>query len=245
MSQTLYTKEQIQATYADPVFASEYIDRRFASELGLLLHDRQVSVVNRIIEEAQPKRILEIAPGPGRITRDVRPTGKFVCLEFNEAMITLGRTACRADIGWVRGDGFRLPFAQAYDFVYSFRFVRHFRRPDREQLYAGLRQALKPGGYFVMDAVNEKVSKPLRDAHPEEYPIYDKLYRPDELRKELSGAGLEPVELLPVHKLFRWQYRSQILLGPRADWINRLVIRALERLPKAQGLEWIVTCRRA
>ena len=37
---------------------------------------------------------------------------------------------------------------------------------------------------------------------------------------------------------------GQVLLGPRANWLNRLVIRALDRLP-GQPLEWVVTCRRA
>ena len=96
-----------------------------------------------------------------------------------------------------------------------------------------------------MDAVNERVSKPLRNARPTEYPIYDKLYGPDDLCKELTCAGLNPVDIVAVQKCYRWQYRSQVLLGPRANWANRLVIRALERLPRADGLEWIVTCRRA
>jgi hypothetical protein len=126
-----------------------------------------------------------------------------------------------------------------FDLVYSFRFIRHFQREDRNRLYAALRR------YFVMDAVNEKVSRPLRENHPSDYPIYDKLYRREELRNELFEAGLETVKMLPVQKYYRWQYRSQVLLGPRATWANRLLIRALERLPRSDGLEWIVTCRRA
>ena len=31
----------------------------------------------------------------------------------------------------------------------------------------------------------------------------------------------------------------------QAGWLNRLVIRGLERLPRRDGLEWVVTCRRA
>ena len=50
---------------------------------------------------------------------------------------------------------------------------------------------------------------------------------------ELSRkAGFEVVELLPVQKRYRWQWRSQVLLGPRCNWLNRLVVRALERLPE-------------
>jgi ubiquinone/menaquinone biosynthesis C-methylase UbiE len=238
-------KDGLHRFYEDREVAEKYVSARFASELNQLLHDRQVSTINRLTEAVRPQRMLEIATGPGRITRDARPSGTFVCLEYNEVMIALGRAACQQKIGWVCGDGFHLPFAQVFDLVYSFRFIRHFQREDRNRLYAALRRVIKPRGYFVMDAVNEKVSRPLRENHPSDYPIYDKLYRREELRNELFEAGLETVKMLPVQKYYRWQYRSQVLLGPRATWANRLLIRALERLPRSDGLEWIVTCRRA
>ena len=242
MSQSLFTKEQIRGAYADVGCASDYVERRFVSELNILLHEKQVSVVKALMKQVRPKQTLEIAPGPGRLTRDVQSCGSLVCLEYNDAMIQVGRKVCKR-VAWVRGDGFDLPFASEFDFVYSFRFIRHFHREDRERLYAGLRRVIKPGGYFVMDAVNERISKPLRESCPDAYPIYDKLYRPEELRRELSEAGLEPLEMVPVQKYYPWQYRSQVLLGPRANWANRLLIRTLERLPRADGLEWIVTCR--
>ena len=71
------------------------------------------------------------------------------------------------------------------------------------------------------------------------------LHRPERLRVELAGAGLEPLALQPVQKFYRWQYRSQVLLGPRSNWLNRRLIRGLESLPRREGLEWVVTCRRA
>lgn len=241
----LATKREIGAYYEGASTAQGYVEARFASELQRLLHDRQRAAVQRALDWVRPARTLEIAPGPGRLTRDVRPTGSLVCLEYNEGMIGEGRMACTTRPAWVRGDGFRLPFAGGFDLVYSFRFVRHFRRADRERLYAEVRRVLEPGGLFVMDAINRRVSGPLREASPESYPIYDELYRPGEVRAELAGAGLEVLELEPVQKFFRWQYRSQVLLGPRANRLNRLVVRGLERLPGREPLEWIVTCRRA
>jgi ubiquinone/menaquinone biosynthesis C-methylase UbiE len=194
---------------------------------------------------AQYTSVLEIAPGPGRVTRDIQPTGRLVCLEYNEGMIAAGRAVCGDKAEWVQGNAFALPFTELFDFVYSFRFIRHFRRADRERLYAQVRRVLRPGGYFVMDAVNARVSRPLREADPDQYPIYDKLYCLPELCDELTDAGLKPLGVEPVQKFFRWQYRSQVLLGPRADWLNWFLIRALESLPAREGLEWIVTCRRA
>ncbi|MBI4524933.1 MAG: class I SAM-dependent methyltransferase [Deltaproteobacteria bacterium] len=242
---SLASEAELQEAYRGDMVAARYMDARFDSELHRLLYDRQVAALQRFITRLRPQKILEIAPGPARLTRHIPPTGLVVCLEYNEGMISEGRPVCGERALWIRGNGFQLPFGQCFDLVYSFRFVRHFHRKDRERLYAASRQVLNPNGYFVMDAVNARVSKPLREAHPEEYLIYDKLYRSDELRRELIDARLEPLEFLPVQKYFRWQYRSQLVLGPRASWANRLVIRALERLPRMDGLEWIVICRRA
>jgi ubiquinone/menaquinone biosynthesis C-methylase UbiE len=238
------SEAEIRNAYQDEAASERYIDIRFMSELNRLLNDRQVATIQRVLDQAQPQQILEIAPGPGRITRQLRLTGRLVCLEYNLSMIAQGRPAVGAPASWVRGNGFRLPFAAQFDLVYAFRFVRHFHREDRERLYREVSRVLKPGGLFLMDAVNQRVSQPLRDAHPEEYPIYDKLYREADLCAEMTLAGLEPITIKPVQKYYTWQSVSQILIGPRANWLNRWLIRGLERLPRRDGLEWIVTCRR-
>jgi SAM-dependent methyltransferase len=243
---TLATEAEIQQAYSGEWTAARYVRDRFTSQLYRLLHEKQVRAVQRVFDRALPQSALEIAPGPGRISRDVRPPGRLVCLEYNGGMIAEGQAACGGRAQWVQGNAFDLPFAAGqFEMAFSFRFVRHFHLPDRRRLYDGIRRVLRPGGYFVMDAVNERVSGPLRRRDPAGYTIHDELYSPDRLRAELADAGFEVVRLEPVQKCFGWQCRSQILLGPRADWLNRLVIRALERLPFRDGLEWIVTCRRA
>ena len=245
MTGSVAGEKNIQGAYQGRQVAADYIDRRFTSELMRLLHERQVASVQAVIDRLQPSRILEIAPGPGRITRDIRPTGKLVCLEYNQGMIECGRHACNGKAIWVRGNGFRLPFSNGqFDFAYSFRFIRHFQKADRCRLYAEIRRALQPGGWFILDAVNERVSRPLRQQNPAAYPIYDELYTPKSLKDELAQNGFEVVSLKSVQKMFTWQYRSQVLLGPRSAFLNRLLIRGLERVPVRDGLEWIVTCRR-
>lgn len=239
----LATETELKDAYGGDAVATSYVQLRFASELHRLLHDRQVAAVQRVIQKIGPGRVLEIAPGPGRLTREIQASGRVVCLEYNEGMIRQGRRACGQHVTWTRGDGFRLPFAQCFDLVYSFRFIRHFHRADRSRLWSEVRRVLRPGGYLVIDAVNENVSRPLREAHPENYPIYDKLHHVDELRAEMTEAGFEVVALEGVQRHYRWQYLSQVLLGPRANWANRLVIRALERLPARHPLEWIALCR--
>lgn len=243
MSEPKSTESEIQASYAGHDFAEGYVKNRFVSEIGRLLHDRQVAAVNGHIQTHRPVRVLEIAPGPGRITREIRPAGELVCLEFNEGMIAEGRRACQNGARFVQGNAFELPFEHEFDLIYSFRFIRHFHREDRFRLYEQVKKALKPGGWLIMDAVNRRLSEPLRVADPAAYPIYDKLYDENELKREMAECGLETTKLETVQKRYDLQFKSQVLLGPRVNWLNRMVIRGLERLPSRDGLEWIITCR--
>ena len=127
----LSTENEIQRYYSAGKVTADYVQNRFVSEVHRLLHESQVAAVQRAFEKVRPARALEIAPGPGRITRAVRPTGKLLCLEFNEGMIREGARACTPEKIWVRGNGFHLPFPQDFDLLYTFRFVRHFHREDR------------------------------------------------------------------------------------------------------------------
>jgi ubiquinone/menaquinone biosynthesis C-methylase UbiE len=241
---SLASQVEIRSAYEGNAVAARYVSERFANELHGLLHRRQVAAGQKALDAIGTGRALEIAPGPGRLTRDLRPTGQLTCLEFNEGMIAEGRRACGQRASWVRGNGFQLPFAAEFSMLYSFRFIRHFHGVDRARLFGEIRRVLLPGGLLVMDAVNERISRPLRETDPKAYTIYDKLYQPDQLQHELAGAGFETVSLEPVQKCYRWQSLSQWLIGPRSRWLNRVLINALERLPMRDGLEWIVTCRR-
>ena len=240
------TEMGVQAAYSGQEKAAQYVQQRFVAPLMELLHVRQVGAVQRVMDEGRPGRALEVAPGPGRLTRDVRASGELVCLEYNEGMIAEGRAACDPAVRWVQGNAFELPFGDEFDFLYSFRFVRHFHRDDRDRLYAQFRQVLRPGGWLVLDAVNGVVSEPLRKASPESYPIYDKLYRSQaELREELESAGFEVARIEPVQRWFSLQSRVQVLVGPRSERLCRWIVRGLESLRRGPALEWIVTCRRA
>ena len=112
------------------------------------------------------------------------------------------------------------------------------------RLYRQFSRVLTPRGRLVFDAVNAVVSQPLRDAQPDAYPIYDKLYDSvDAIRTELVDAGFSLLEATPVQRWFPLQYKAQVLLGPRSQRLCRAAIRLLERLRSGPPLEWIIVAR--
>lgn len=237
--------EQVRRYYSQRNVAQNYICERFRSPLGDLLHSKQLAIVNRLAQKLQPQWTLEIAPGPARLTCHVGVPGQLVCLEYNVAMIDQGRQYTAENVSWVRGDAFALPFSEIFDFVYTFRFIRHFQSEDRFRIYEQIKNVLKPGGVLVFDAVNAVVSRPLRQKNPEEYPIFDQLYdNLDQIRSELSMVGFGFESAQPVQRWFGLQARIQNLVAPRSWTLARLMIGVVERIWSGHPLEWIVACRK-
>jgi ubiquinone/menaquinone biosynthesis C-methylase UbiE len=236
--------------YRDDTVAARYVEERFRQPLGALLHQRQVAVVRAAIRASGADRVLEIAPGPARLTVDVAPmlTRPPVVVDASAQMLLQARhrlSAVGQRAGLVEGDAFQLPFAATFDLAYSFRLIRHFPEEERARIYAQIARVLKPGGLLVFDAVNEAVSRDLRaNAKPGEYRHYDALLSRGELEGELRAAGFEIVSLTGVQHRYPLMKKIQILLAPRSRMIARGAMEMADR-SGGEPLEWIVVCRRA
>ena len=79
----------IRDAYRDETVARTYVGNRFREPLGALLHARQVSALRRVIERQRPRRTLEIAPGPGRLTAEVARMvgGRGIAVEASAQML--------------------------------------------------------------------------------------------------------------------------------------------------------------
>jgi SAM-dependent methyltransferase len=240
----------IRDAYRDEKVARDYIQERFRRPLGSLLHDRQLGAIRRVIDSQQPKRVLEIAPGPARLTMDVARILPTSGVAVDASLQMLKEAAPRVRSVTVRpwllmqGDAFRLPLAGPFDFVYTFRLIRHFERADRIRLYQEVARVLRPGGVLVFDAINEEVSAPLRAALPPELRHYDALLTPATLREELEAAGFGAIELTGVQHRYPLLFKLDILLSPRSRMLSRLALELVDRAPGGKPLEWVVTCRR-
>ena len=220
--------------------------RRTSQPLGAVLHARQVAYLNRVIGDLVPARVLELAPGPARLSAELRPVPLAVGMDFSPRMLAEARRRTRdqgLDWSFLRGDGFALPFATgAFDLVFSVRFVRRFEPAPRRQLYAEVRRVLRPGGHLVIDAQNRLVAGPHREGR-DGYPVYDELWLRDELVAELQGAGFAIRHLEGIIRQFAWQWRLHRLRRFRLGGPARLLIRALEWTPDRNPSTWMALCQ--
>ena len=239
--------EELQAFYQDRDVVDSYLRRRTAQPLNGVLHRGQVDFLNRVVAERRPRRVLEIAPGPARLTAEIAFGGLGVAVDASPQMLAVARDRLRGRPGtWLiaRGDAFSLPVADAsIDLAYTTKFVRHFQRGDRSRLYAEIRRVLRPQGVFVMDAQSRAVSQPHRARKGvEQYPIYDVLYDLPELVDELRSEHFHVLRTAGLIRHFAIQSRLNRLRRLKLAGLARLLVQAVERLPSATPSTWMVCC---
>jgi SAM-dependent methyltransferase len=240
-------EQNIRTSYRDETLARNYIDERFREPLGALLHDRQVAFLKDAIARQRPRAMLEVAPGPARLTRATAPlVPQTVVVDASRAMLEQAR-ARLADVtpapSLIHGDAFRLPLAGPFDLAFSFRLIRHFEAADRRRLYRELHRVLRPGGLLVFDAVNRAASERLRE-QGSPGPVFDALLTADEVKEELRDSGFADITMAGVQYRYAAQYAVQVYVAPRHEPIARAAMEVIDRLG-GEPLEWIVSCTRA
>jgi len=109
----------------------------FVAELG--------APVAELLAPRAGELILDLGCGDGRLTERIAASGARVI--GADASPDLLASAHRRGIAVVRADGHALPFAPAFDAVFSNAALHWMTRPDA--VIAGVRAALKTGGRFV------------------------------------------------------------------------------------------------
>lgn len=245
--------EQLKKAYSENKVSDTYIEDRFNSGIGRILHEAQVNFVIDSISKLETKKVLEIAPGPARLTVDIGTACKETCGTIMDVNVNMLEQAQRrldaAGLAgrWrtVTGDAFALPFDDIFQMVYSFRFIRHFYEEDREKIYRQIYDHLEPQGYLIFDAINREVSEPLRaNASQDEYPIYDELYDFPQLEKELEQNRFKIIDHVAVQRSYPLLSNIQNLIGPRSPKLAYTLMNMIETSGIGQPLEWIVLCQK-
>jgi len=204
-----------------------------------------VAFLNSVLREHRPQRVLEIAPGPARLTAELDFTGSVVAMDFSPAMLRTARARLRErGRSWsvMRGDAFTLPFADnTFDMLFTLKFVRHFQPDDRGRLYREFQRVLRPGGLFVLDGQNRAISLPHRESKGlDRYPIYDVLYDRDEMVREFEAADFKVLRVDGMINHFALQQKLNRLRRVGLAGLARVLIRAAEHVPTRNPSTWMV-----
>lgn len=242
-------EEVIKSFYKDEEIAGKYIDERFTRPLGRVQHQIQIEKINSIIRFYSIQSVLEIACGPARLTADIKWFNKGVAIDTSNQMIEIARQRVNDSKKWqfVIGDAFDIKLRERFQLIYTFRFLRHFRRPERIKLYREIHRLLDNKGILIFDAVHyEKIAFVRKMENSSQKIIYDKIYnRRQKLEEELKIQGYEVMELKGVIQHFYPQaIVSRISHKLRMDKIGIKAIHLMEKMPFGRPLEWIVVCRK-
>jgi SAM-dependent methyltransferase len=244
----------VASLYKNAEVADTYIQKRFSHTWSRLLHQHQVAEVNWVLRTFQPESVVEIAPGPARLATDLQGIHCGMMLDSSAEMLALAKqrlAAAGLEKLWeVRcGNAFELDtLGRQCDFLYTFRFVRHFSYEERLRLYRGIAACLRPKGLLMLDVVNRKVRQWLdakQPAKPQgELDVYDETYSAKTFAEEMASCGFETVRLAPAVRHFALQSWLSFRLDHRCASVSHFMIYALEKVPSSQPLEWIALCRK-
>jgi len=241
-------KKKIKKYYQNEICAQKYVNERFTFPLGRILHEKQVSVVNHYIALVNAKQILELACGPGRVTVDIKSHSRVTCVavDASEEMLNIARERLKDKKEWIlkKQDIFLMDLGEKFDLIFSFRFIRHFKKRDRIKIYETIKRHLTDKGFFIFDVVNKEVSLSLRLKEGlDKYPVYDKLYTREEFFKEMTEQGFLVRELISVYPFYNLLFKIQIYLGPRFEKMTYSLLRFVENNFSKKNLEWIAVCQ--
>ena len=241
-------RQFIKEYYTKKEIADRYVSSRFKDPLNVVEHLSQVRFVNKVISKYTCNNVLEVAPGPARITEHIF-LNRGTAIDSSDEMITRAKTRMRtAGKNWefIKGDAFNMNFSKKFDLIYTFRFLLHFKLRDRAKLYSKCSEALKPNGYLVFEVMNRDCVFPLRLLlGKKRYFIYDKLYSKSEIINELDNQGFTVLEISPVLRSFWIQAlisRPFIICGLKNVALG--VVRVLEKYIGQSPYEWVLLCQK-
>ena len=251
------SEADVSRLYKNRETAKNYVEKRLTYSWQRLLHDRQVSAINRIIQEYGPENVLEIAPGPARLTTDIVGIANGALVEYSKEMLNIAKERLKAkglsDL-WtiIHGNAFELShigeLRDVFDFIYTFRFIRHFRKQDRARLYEEIRAKLRPGGHLMVDVVNRVIRRKLdmkADKPPEgTLAVYDATFTKRSFALEMQQNGFHVLFMEPILHYYPLQSFLSYKLDDIVPTVIMRLVSALEHIPSRQPLEWVALCRR-
>lgn len=189
-----------------PIAFSGSIPPNYDTFLGPLFFEPFALDLAERIRHLQPKALLEVAAGTGRVTKHLPsalPEGALiVATDVNPAMVNFAkeRLAEHSNINWEIVDAVSLPYQnKQFDCIVSQFGVMFYS--DRRKAYAEAFRVLRPGGVFIFNAWDDIKRNPcarltdeiLEHFFPTDTPAFYKVpfsyHDANEIREDLKSAG--------------------------------------------------------
>jgi SAM-dependent methyltransferase len=178
---------------------------------------------------SEPLRVLDVGCGTGH-SRRIYESRSRAYFGLDVSLVSLQMARRRFPGGWLRGDAFRLPFADASLDVVAFSSVLH-HLPDRPAALREAHRVLRAGGgVFAFDpnvlhpamALFRHPRSPLYDPRgvsPDEQPLL-----PSALRRDFAAAGFGAIRQrcqsdLPYRAVSPRGLDALLPLYNRLDWL--------------------------
>jgi len=247
-------EKAVSALYQNSAVADKYIQARFVLAWQQLLHKTQVQSLQQSIQLFKPDSTLEIAPGPARLSTELTDIRNGTMLEYSQDMINVARVRLKERElldRWtiIHGNAFESKDCPGpFDFIYTFRFIRHFDEDYRMRLYAAIKSRLNPRGILMFDVVNATYNMQDRPSsaakQSDALSVFDVGYTVKEFHAEMNTAGFDVLNMYPVVRHFRLQSWISSKFHDLAPDFSRRIVQILEAIPSQSPLEWIAVCRR-
>ena len=236
--------DELRGYYRQKDVAGKYLDKKVGHIVGLYRHQTQVHILRKIIEDYKIKKLLEIAPGPGRLTSEVK-VEKGLAVDSSAEMLNIAQERVGSE-NWdfTVGDAMNLQTGQKFDMAMSFRFIWHLSYEQRLTCYHSIRSNVSSNGLVVFDTMFHRplYMGKLRPANMGQVKLFTYKNR-KELLAELEEAELELIEIHPYFNHTNIQHiigRIGCLLGRS---FALALIKKIDKVKPMFPQESIVVCR--
>jgi len=200
--------ESVREEYRQNEVVKGYEQGRFSSFLGKLTHDMEIKAIKGALEQTHPQKLLEIAVGPGRVSKSLDFFDLAVGIDTSNPMLKTARENVENQRwSFLNADAMNMPFYnESFDAIVTFRLIRHFTKEERTRAYREIHRVLKNDGILIMDALNsntgiitkifDKTYRYVLQIMAElirgkSGGIYDVLYPKEDIEKELMDFGFQ------------------------------------------------------
>ncbi|MCD7761934.1 MAG: methyltransferase domain-containing protein [Lachnospiraceae bacterium] len=196
--------DQIREYYSQFEIAENYNYDRFTQYPQNCIDFLERKSIDAILEDKyhlRKIRILDIAPGDGRIVQEDIKYGHCLAADSSEEMLRVLRRRFpdEENLETLKLDYLEEPLEGEFDVVTTFRYIRHFEYAARRELYKKIRHNLKEDGILIFDVPNIKLETNLRRVTGwTNYNIYDMFWTVESMSRELEQNGFRVAYVIAV-----------------------------------------------